>query len=216
MQQWTQLFDRLVAGIRPGAVGEQGHGEAALGIAPERSPGVAEMAEGARGKSGTGLGWFGGRIPPEGSRSSLRLSCRAVKSSTVSGRKIGGLRARCSGRSGPGRGIAEQSGVPGNPAHGAGVLVVDLALDDAAAIGRVVSRWGTSGRLDGCGINLKLRFMGAKVHAGKRHPAAHRQCAPVTREDDESNIAVLAAPWRGLDRNAPRRRQHRLASVGVR
>ncbi len=90
MQQGTQLFDGLIAAIRPSAIGEQGDGEATLGIAPERSSGVAQMPEGARGKPGSGLRWLRGRIPSRAPAKFREGSlCRAVKSSTVSGWKSG-------------------------------------------------------------------------------------------------------------------------------
>ena len=64
MQRRTELLDGLIGGIGPGAVGEQGDGELAFGIAPERGSGVAEMPEGARGKQRAGLGWRDGVSQP--------------------------------------------------------------------------------------------------------------------------------------------------------
>lgn len=67
MERRAELFDGLILGVGPGAVGEEGDGEAALGVAPERGSGVSEMAEGMRRKHGAGLRWWGGRIPGKGS-----------------------------------------------------------------------------------------------------------------------------------------------------
>src|SRR3954469_16814897 len=48
VKQWPQFFDRLVLAVGPGAIGQQRNRELALGIDPQRSAGVAEMAVRAR------------------------------------------------------------------------------------------------------------------------------------------------------------------------
>jgi hypothetical protein len=42
----TDLLDGLVGAVRPRAIGEQSDGKLAVGIDPERSAGVAKVAEG--------------------------------------------------------------------------------------------------------------------------------------------------------------------------
>jgi len=41
----AQLLDGLIAAIGPGAIGEQGYGQMATWVDPQRGSGVAEMAK---------------------------------------------------------------------------------------------------------------------------------------------------------------------------
>jgi len=60
----TDLFDRLIGAVGPGSIGEERHGEVALGVDPQRSAGIAEVPVGARGQVAAGLGWCGWCVPP--------------------------------------------------------------------------------------------------------------------------------------------------------
>src|SRR3954452_22891424 len=66
----TGLLDLLRAAVRPGPVGQQRDGELALGIAPERGAGVAEVSVGMWGEVFAGLRGGRGCVPTEGARGS--------------------------------------------------------------------------------------------------------------------------------------------------
>ena len=68
VEPWTQLLDRLICTIGPGAVCQQRDGEFSIGVDPERRAGVAEMAVGTWTKIFAGLGWMGWGVPAECAR----------------------------------------------------------------------------------------------------------------------------------------------------
>ena len=45
MEFRPDLLDRRICAVGPGAVGEQGYGQLAIWVDPQRGSGVAEMAE---------------------------------------------------------------------------------------------------------------------------------------------------------------------------
>ena len=81
----------------------------------------------------------GRRIPTESARGACRcwLTC-GEKLDSFGSEERRAAAQEALGKARDGEYIAEESGMSGDAAHGAGVLVVDLALDDAVAIGEVV------------------------------------------------------------------------------
>src|SRR5258708_7212491 len=62
----SDLLDRLISAVRPAAVRQQGDGELAVGIDPQRGARVAQVAERARTEMFSGLRGRGRSIPAEG------------------------------------------------------------------------------------------------------------------------------------------------------
>ncbi len=88
---------------------------------------------------GAGLRWLGGRVLAKSARGALGMGFAGGEE----GDGCGGEKGRSAveealGKASDGEGIAEESGVSGNASHGAGVLVVDLSLNDADTVGSVI------------------------------------------------------------------------------
>lgn len=193
MEFGADLFDGLIGAVGPGAVGEQGDGELAFGIDPERSAGVAEVAVGGWAEIFSGLRWGGWSVPSESAGSAGGCGFAAGEEGDGLGAEDGTCAEHGLGKSCDIFGGGEQAGVSSDTAEDESIFVLDFALDDAMAERAIV---------DG-GRNFRAHLGGrVERRAGHGERAENFALAEGVEgflcdasegfaEDDESDVAVF-------------------------